>query len=77
MTPFEIVFECLMAAGTSKLSILVLREYYGYLSEQLDAMTSYRQKLTSLLEAYGQQVKEAWPPPADKPCPPFGQGDRV
>ena len=40
-------------------------------------MTSYRKKLTSLLEAYHQQVKEAWPPPSDKLCHPFGLGVQV
>ena len=33
------------------------------LSKQFDAMTSYIQELTSMLEAYRQQVKEAWPLP--------------
>ena len=74
---FEIVFGCLMPTGVSKPSIPGLNDYYGNLSEQFDAMTSYIQKLTSILEAYRQQVKEAWPPPSDKACHPFRPGDRV
>ena len=77
LTPFEIVFGRPMPTGVSKPSIPGLNEYYGNLSEQFDAMTSYIQKLTSILEAYRQQVKEAWPPPSDKPCHPFRPGDRV
>lgn len=40
-------------------------------------MTSYIQGLTSMLEAYRQQVKEVWPPPTDKSCHPFCTGDQV
>lgn len=77
LTPFEIVFECSMPTGDSKPSLPGLSEYYGNLSEQFDAMTSYRQKLTGILEAYGQQIKEAWSPLSDKPCCPVGPEDRV
>ena len=66
-----------MPTHVSKLSIPGLREYYGNVSEQFDAMTDSSQKLTSLLEANGQQVKEAWSPPSDKACCPFGPGGWV
>lgn len=75
LTPFEVVWGCPRPTGISKASIPGLAEYDGNFSEQFDAMNSYRQKLTSILEVYGQQVKEACPTPCDKTCHPFGAGD--
>ena len=53
--------------GIPKPPIPGLSELYGNLSEQFDAMTSYIQELTSILEVYCQQVKEPWSPPTDLP----------
>ena len=73
----EIVLGHPTPTDTSKPSIPALSEYCGNLSEQFGAVSSYRQKLISPLEVCGQQVKEAWPPPCDKPCHPCGPGDWV
>ena len=51
----------------------LLSKHYENLSEQFDAMTSYIQELTSMLESYHQQAKEAWPPSTDKACHSFVQ----
>lgn len=67
LIPFEIVFGHLIPMGMSKPSIPGLNELCRTLSEQFDAMTSYVPKLTGILEAYCQQVKETWPPPTNLP----------
>ena len=66
-----------MPTSISKPFIPGLSEYCRNLSEKFDAVTSYTQELTSILEAHCQQVKEVWLPPTAKACHPLPPEDQM